>query len=64
MIGFIGQVHKCELTLSKEVDSACWVKWQLVPDYIFPEHTDNAAFAIYKKYVNQIAQTREMQPIC
>ena len=61
MVGFIGQVNKCKLTLSKEVDSAFWVKWELVPDYIFPEHPDNAAYAIYKTYVNQIIRGRELQ---
>ena len=61
MVGFIGQVNKCKLTLSKEVDSAFWVKWELVPDYIFPEHPDNAAYAIYKTYVNQIILGKELQ---
>ena len=54
MIGFIGYVEKCELKLSKEVDSADWVHYSKALEFLFPDSAENSAFAIYKKYVSDL----------
>lgn len=54
MHGFIGRAKKCELTLSKEVDSAEWVKAEEVTKTLFPDAPGNAAYAIYKKFMARI----------
>lgn len=54
MHGFIGRAKKCELVLSQEVDSAQWVPAERVPDTLFPDSPENAAYAIYKRFMREI----------
>lgn len=51
MHGFIGYAPKCEIVLSKEVDSAEWVPAVKAPDLMFPDGPGNAAYAIFKKFL-------------
>ena len=58
MIGFIGQTQKCKFVTSNEVDSADWVPCDKVPEHIYPDMPDNAAYKIYKKYSAIIQKKR------
>ncbi|MFD1464770.1 NAD(+) diphosphatase [Lapidilactobacillus mulanensis] len=51
--GFIGKTKKCELRLSKELASAEWIASSDAPQYMFPDSPENAALAVYKKYIYQ-----------
>lgn len=54
MHGFIGKARKCNLILSQEVDSAEWIPAKDVIKTLFPEAPGNAAFEIYKKFLDKI----------
>lgn len=54
MHGFIGRTKKCDLFLSQEVDSAEWVPAQEVVKTLFPEAPGNAAYAIYKIFMEKL----------
>lgn len=56
MHGYIGKAKKCELVLSSEVDSAEWTKAEEVVRTLFPDAPGNAAFALYKKYMEDLKQ--------
>ncbi len=51
MCGFIGYAQKTELKLSEEIDSAEWTAAKDVPKTLFPENPQNAAYAIYRKFL-------------
>lgn len=51
MHGFIGFVHKKNLQLSQEVDSAEWIPALEAPKTMFPDGPDNSAYAIYRKFL-------------
>lgn len=51
MHGFIGYAPKCDLVLSKEVDSAEWVPAQEAPKTMFPDRPGNSAYAIFRRYL-------------
>jgi len=51
---FIGYAKKCELKLSKEVDSAEWTPCKNVVKTLFPESPGNAAFAMYKRFMGNL----------
>lgn len=53
MHGFMAYVPKCEFKLSSEVDEASWVPADEVGDKIFPEAPGNAAYAIYKRFLQE-----------
>lgn len=52
MIGFIAKTNKQNFILSSEVDSAEWVPIKDIPKKIYPEHPDNLAYTLYRKYLN------------
>lgn len=54
MHGFIGRTKKCKLVLSQEVDSAEWTPAKEVVKTLFPEAPGNAAYAIYKKFMENL----------
>lgn len=54
MHGFIGRAKKCELKLSREVDSAEWTPAQDVLKTLFPKAPGNAAYAIYEIFMEKI----------
>ncbi|MCD2257354.1 NAD(+) diphosphatase [Agrilactobacillus fermenti] len=54
MHGFIALAKKQKLTLSSELTSAEWVPVDKVPNFLFPDSSDNAAFAIYRHYLQEI----------
>ncbi len=54
MHGFIGKAKKCELTLSREVDSAEWTPAQDVVKTLFPKAPGNAAYAIYEIFMEKL----------
>lgn len=54
MHGFIGKAKKCNLILSQEVDSAEWTPAKEVVKTLFPDASGNAAFAIYRKFMEQL----------
>lgn len=49
---FVGHTKKCEFMLSPEVDSAEWVYCEDVIKTLFPESPGNAAFIMYKKFMD------------
>ncbi len=51
MHAFVGFAHKCELKLSKEIDSAQWVPYKEAPDTMFPDRPGNALYTAYRKYL-------------
>ena len=51
MHGFIGFAYKKPLSLSEEVDSAEWVPALEVPKTLFPDSPGNAAFAVYRRFL-------------
>lgn len=53
MIGFLGYAHKKDLTLSKEVDSASWVKADDAPKYMFPNVSGNCMYPLYEKFLEK-----------
>lgn len=53
MHGFLAYVPKAELVLSDEIDSAAWTPAEEVPKTLFPEAPGNAAFAVYRIYMNK-----------
>lgn len=53
---FIGRAKKCELVLSKEVDAAEWTPCKEVSKTLFPDAPGNAAFAMYKKFMESIGE--------
>lgn len=56
MHGFIARTKKQPLTLSTEVDWAEWTPAEDVIKTIFPDSPGNAAFAIYRKFMEQIGR--------
>lgn len=54
MHGFIGYIKKQDLILSTELESAKWIPVADVPKYLFPESPDNAAFAVYRRFLEEI----------
>ena len=54
MLGFLAFAKKQEFKLSKEVDSASWVKYSEVPNTLFPDSPENAAWTIYRKYLEKL----------
>lgn len=54
MHGFIGRAKKCNLVLSQEVDSAEWTPAKEVVKTLFPDVPGNAAFAIYRKFMERL----------
>ncbi|MBR1863491.1 MAG: NUDIX domain-containing protein [Ruminococcus sp.] len=56
MHGFIGRAKKCELILSSEVDDAQWTKPEDVIKTIFPDSPGNAAFALYRIYMERLGK--------
>ena len=59
MHGFIARTKKQPLTLSDEVDWAEWTPAEKVIETIFPDSPGNAAFAIYKKFMEQTGKPLE-----
>lgn len=57
MHGFIGMVKKCDFKLSAEVDEAKWTPVEDVPKRIFPDSPGNAAYAVYKLYMDRLTST-------
>lgn len=53
MYGFLAYVPKAKLILSEEVDAAEWVPAEDVPKTLFPDAPGNAAYALYKIYMNK-----------
>lgn len=53
MHGFIGFTHKKELKLSQEIDSAEWVPALEVPKTLFPDAPGNAAYAVYRLFLEK-----------
>lgn len=53
MIGFLAKTCKKDFILSSEVDFAEWVPLEEIPERIYPEHTDNMAYMLYKEYLKQ-----------
>ncbi len=53
MHAFIGRAKKCVFSLSQEVDSAEWVKAEDVPKTLFPDAPGNAAYAVYKIFMQR-----------
>lgn len=51
MHGFLGFVHKKELKLSKEVDSAQWVPALEAPETMYPDFPGNSMYAIYRRFL-------------
>ena len=52
MVGYIARVEKEEFILSSEVDNAMWVRVEDVLDKIYPEHPDNIAYILCKRFLN------------
>lgn len=50
---FVGYAKKCDLVLSKEVDRAEWTPCENVIKTLFPDAPGNAAFAMYKKFMEE-----------
>ncbi|MBR6939961.1 MAG: NUDIX domain-containing protein [Clostridia bacterium] len=48
---FICYAPKCEMKLSCEVDAAEWVPYRKAPETMFPDAPGNAAFMLYRKFV-------------
>lgn len=59
MHGFIGRAKKSELVLSKEVDWAEWTKAEDVIKTIFPDSPGNAAFALYKIFMDRLGKGKK-----
>ncbi len=53
MHGFLAYVPKSELVLSDEIDSAEWTPAEEVTKTLFPDAPGNAAYAIYRLYMNK-----------
>lgn len=51
MHGFVGFTHKCELTLSEEIDSAEWVYYTEALKTMFPDKPGNALHEVYRKFL-------------
>lgn len=49
---FVGRARKCDFQLSEEVDAAEWTPCEDVVKTLFPESSGNAAFAMYKKFMD------------
>lgn len=54
MHGFICSVSNPKIKLSTELESAIWTPLEQVPEKFFPDSPDNAAFAIYRKFLEEI----------
>lgn len=54
MHGYIGKADKSNFELSSEVDSAEWTKAEDVVKTLFPDSPENAAFALYKIFIDSI----------
>ncbi|ANK62369.1 NUDIX domain-containing protein [Loigolactobacillus backii] len=55
MHGFISRTTNQDLKLSRELASAKWVSVSEAPKYMFPDSPGNAAAAVYRKFVHEIA---------
>jgi len=53
MHAFLGFVHKCELTLSEEIDSAEWVHYSQAPKTMYPDGPGNALHMQYRKFLEK-----------
>ena len=53
MHGFMGYSPKCELVLSKEIDSAQWVPVMEAPKTMFPDRPGNALYDVYKRFLKK-----------
>ncbi len=53
MHGFMGFIHKQDLTLSEEVDEAIWVPAEEGLGMLFPDAPGNAAYKILQKYLEE-----------
>ncbi|GAA3612216.1 NUDIX domain-containing protein [Secundilactobacillus similis] len=51
MHGFIAVIDKTPLTKSAELSVAHWVPAAKVPDVMFPETPDNAAYKVFRRYL-------------
>ena len=51
MHGFIGFTHKAPLNISEELDSAEWVPALDVPKTLYPDHPENTAYTLYRKFL-------------
>ncbi|MBQ7919679.1 MAG: NUDIX domain-containing protein [Lachnospiraceae bacterium] len=51
MHGYVGFVHKCDLKLSEEIDSAEWVHYAEAPKTMFPDSPGNALHEVYRKFL-------------
>lgn len=56
MHAYIGKAKKCELKLSQEVNEAEWTKAEDVINTIFPDSPGNAAFALYRIFMERLGK--------
>ena len=59
MLGFIGRCHGSELTLSKEVNAAKWVKVEDARPLFFPEGSGNLQYPLYEAFLHQLADKKD-----
>lgn len=56
MTGFITVTDKVPLTKSAELSVAHWVPLAKVPDVMFPETPDNAAYKVFRQYLKMLVE--------
>ncbi|MGN1154075.1 MAG: NAD(+) diphosphatase [Candidatus Gastranaerophilaceae bacterium] len=54
MLGYIAKVKKSDFKLSAEVNEAIWVKADEAINKIYPEHPENIAYILCRKFLNNL----------
>lgn len=58
MHAFIGYAPKCELKISKELDSAEWVPALEAPNTLAPERPGSCVYHIYRQYLKMLEERK------